>query len=168
MKKSNNIVFMNRPIAYRAWDGKKMIDVQTISWNAGGIIWHASGCQMGWAWINPEYKGWSESNPKPGEKDIYPVMQWTGFKDNEGKDIWEGDIVHLSYSRGHERDSSGDYYGEYQVVFKHGEWSAVPLNDYNDDTEYALWLETSDYAIKRGVKCLVVGNVFQNPESLES
>lgn len=151
MTKTTKPQFTVRPTAYRAWDGRKMVDVQTLCWNAGGAIWYGAGNQMGWAWINPEYKAWTADNPKPGEGDIYPVMQWTGLKTKEGKDVWEGDIVKAR---------------ENWLVSIHEDprWH-IGIVNYNGN---AFQIDSESQRYVTFEDCEVIGNVFQNTELLET
>ena len=76
------------------------------------------------------------------------IMQSTGLKDKNGKEIFEGDIVKMSK----------DVYSEptyYEVVRHRG--GAYRLESKQHGCE--LWLRHTD--------CEVVGNVYENPELLE-
>ena len=76
------------------------------------------------------------------------LMQSTGLKDNNGKEIFEGDIVKMT------KDVySGPTY--YEVVRHRG--GAYRLESKQHGCE--LWLRHTD--------CEVVGNVCENPELLE-
>lgn len=101
----------------------------------------------------------------------YIVQQSTDIKDHNNKEIYEGDIIDLTYSIGHERDSSQDYYGEYSVEFKNGEWKLIKTKIYDEDdynNELSLWSEASDYQKKMGMETFeIIGNIFEDSELLE-
>ena len=94
-------------------------------------------------------------NGLPDDRDIYcydfdeiVLMQSTGFKDKNGKEIFEGDIVKMSK----------DVYSEptyYEVVRHYG--GAYRLESKQHGCE--LWL--------RHTNCEVVGNIYENRELLE-
>lgn len=76
------------------------------------------------------------------------LMQSTGLKDKNGKEIFEGDIVKMSK----------DVYSEpiyYEVVRHSG--GAYRLESKQHGCE--LWLRHTD--------CEVVGNIYENPDLLE-
>ena len=94
-------------------------------------------------------------NGLPDDRFIYcyktdeiELMQTTGLKDKNGKEIFEGDIVKMSK----------DVYSEptyYEVVRHRG--GAYRLESKQHGCE--LWL--------RHTVCEVVGNIYENPELLE-
>lgn len=92
-------------------------------------------------WIEEE-KDWLHFD------DYECIMQSTGLKDKNGKEIFEGDIVKMAK----------DVYSEptyYKVVRHRG--GAYRLESKQHGCE--LWLRHTD--------CEVVGNIYENPELLE-
>lgn len=74
----------------------------------------------------------------------WEIMQWTGLKDNAGKEIYEGDIIDY-----------GDMYGEKEISFLGGSFGV--LNRSKEGTSFG------SYKIDDGY---VIGNVHEHPELL--
>ena len=76
------------------------------------------------------------------------VMQYTGLKDKEGRDIYEGDILNSPLTQN-------------AVTFEDGTfiWCGEPLGwDLNGDDNPVV-LNTNEWAT-------VIGNIYENPELL--
>ena len=120
---------MNREFEFRAWltEYNKMVNI--YSWN-----------------ILQEYFMCSEYDSE-FYLDETPIMQYTGLKDKNGKEIYEGDILFESF---------GEKY--YKVVFENGSFKAEFEGDFEEHS-----FDLID-VVAQG--CEVVGNIYENPELL--
>ena len=76
------------------------------------------------------------------------LMQYTGLKDKNNKEIYEGDILFESF---------GERY--YKVVFENGGFRAEFKGDFEEHS-----LDLID-VVAQG--CEIVGNIYENPELME-
>ncbi|MFR7230286.1 YopX family protein [Streptococcus pneumoniae] len=104
-------------------------------------------------------------NGLPDDRDIYcydfdeiELMQSTGLKDKNGKEIFEGDIVRTTRFLGRADEIGGfyEYDKEFIGIVKQLEGSWVI--DTGSDA-VCLWTEIEENEI--------IGNVYENPELLE-
>lgn len=103
-----------REIKFRSWDGERMHKAFGLSHNP--VFW------------------WEEHYD-------YPLMQYTGLKDKNGVEIYEGDILRFHIP------TSFDY----QITWSDQEarWYTGPLNPAYSEKE-------------------VIGNIYENPDLLEA
>lgn len=93
-----------------------------------------------------ETDGWYEVNQST-------ICQCTGLKDKNGKLIWENDIV---------RDKHGNFYKAFwQDNYYQFSWICVKSDVFSIGAKWYLWSFKS-FEIE------VIGNIFDNPELLES
>lgn len=78
------------------------------------------------------------------DKTDYILMQYTGLKDANGKEIYEGDVVKIENYK-------------YVIDYQDGSFGATWLQD--DSVWYSC--ATSFFEER---ECVVIGNIYKNPE----
>lgn len=86
-----------------------------------------------------------------GKNENYEIMQYTGLKDKNGKEIYEGDIIKI-YAKGLGGEAIGKIvYDEYDLAFE--------LRNEVEELSECLWYAEQQIE--------VIGNIYDNPELLE-
>ena len=86
-----------------------------------------------------------------------PIMQFTGLKDKNGKEIWEGDIAKITQSR---TDFLGEVTDLATMVWKEDEARFSFAFDENT--------VISSKQMNQILRVEVIGNIYENPEFLEN
>ncbi|KAF6564516.1 hypothetical protein G9G63_10260 [Paenibacillus sp. EKM202P] len=133
---------MSRPIKFRAWD----VFVKEMDYEVT---------------IDPEGKV-AAFNPLDGQyvrgfsDDEKVIMQYTGLKDRNGKEIYEGDVIPPDYAL-RQNEVAIICYDSNQARFK-----AVPLSLYKANAGNGGW---TGFEVTR--HCSIIGNIYENPSLLE-
>lgn len=136
-----------REIKFRMWDDKYKVmvdDTYEMFW------YYTDGCGHSIA----ETIGFYETQ-KVNKRKRFHLMQFTGIKDYDGKDIYEGDILENNITRR-------------VVIWANDGWFVIDIEEYLQDSRESIdtWPECQD---RLGIRPLgrVAGNVYENPELLE-
>ncbi|PEW66983.1 hypothetical protein CN448_18815 [Bacillus cereus] len=117
-------------IKFRAWDGDRMQNVLTL-----GL-----------------FEGFVSTNKLHSDIEDFKLMQYTGLKDKNGKEIYEGDIV--------SRHDGGIHFQEEALaehVVKWGNFGWLPF-EIGEGYQKCVYGEIYEF--------IVIGNIYENPELL--
>lgn len=122
--------YMNREIKFRAWDKqlKEMFDVESINFNEDIV------------YVNSRSRNHIETQRRVSD-DICTLMQYTGLKDKNGKEIYEGDIVEVEAVR---------------MIVEFG--TARFIGRYGNGLDY--------HALHTLIDLKIIGNIYENKEQI--
>lgn len=141
---------MNREIKFRAWDGKKMIDNYCfLNKNKGNHFFAEDENEFG---------------------NIIAVMQYTGLKDKNGKEIYEGDIYRSEFSIDDEKGIDEIIYFVC-IFFKPLAafcWISIDEYNLNQDGECLEGTEEYPFTLNKDEmkNILIIDNAYENKKSL--
>lgn len=143
-----------RDIKFRAWDGDGMYTQDTQGEEFIFDVYD-DGLRLS---VQEQYfetgSGEAYEMWRYVEKENAVFMQYTGLKDKNGVEIYEGDVLTLP-----ERISRGDGFYDDELVMVEFEWAEFVVKNGNDK-----WLLSEVWAY---FDSEVSGNIYENPELLE-
>lgn len=142
---------MNREIKFRAWDKswKRMFDNDIMVTSGHELVRFAKR-------MKPNFPGLSDAHgglllPTDDENMIF--MQFTGIKDKNGIDVYEGDIY---------RNLDNGLIGKLQILVGVGGLYVI-CTEYKDGRIY----NNHPFAEHDTTNFEVIGNIYENPELIE-
>lgn len=144
-----------RKIKFRAWDETKklMLTVTDIAWDyrdgkglAEIMCINPSGCEYDPFEYRPEH---------------VKLLQFTGLKDCNGVEIYEGDIIHSGDSKKLLLKGHRGY-----VVFEDASFT-VERRQHKVPYNHDKYLPYLDWPSESFEQCKIIGNVYENPELLK-
>ena len=129
-----------REIKFRVWTGSLM--EYRVVVGQFGAFYVAGLDPMDSASLSPANTIYSKETP---------VMQYTGLKDKNGKEIWEGDILKIPDGW------SGDYHQKERL-------QVVSYEVVDGSQDAGFWISLPDG--EGWSKCEVVGNIYENTDLL--
>jgi len=148
----------NREIKFLAWDklGKRMCHLISISYSSYNLEEKNDKCEIFWENGMFNESVWREANE-------VILLQFTGFKDKNGKDIYEGDICKWEEMSGIiELEKKGF------VRFDGGRFEVGNHNGYGGSwDDLGILLQSYWNNKKEHDTFEVIGNIYENKELLE-
>jgi uncharacterized phage protein (TIGR01671 family) len=92
----------------------------------------------------------------PDDRYDYKLMQYTGLKDRNGQEVFEGDVIKMiALHNDHHQKGAVDYAS---IYFSHGQF-CIALDGYK--------IGTPLFNVKLSSSVEVIGNIHENPELLK-
>ena len=131
-----------REIKFRAWD-KKLKALRYFTNPKDGLLYQDGEMIVSSGWDSYDMPTFDEP-----DNDRYILMQYTGLKDKNGKEIYEGDIIQWAE----------EHHGKREVI----RWS-------NEESAWVCYNPTDCGSWLSGISDIgkVIGSIHENPELLE-
>ena len=134
-----------REIKFRVWDGSTMWNPETLTGDNNNTILKFYNPQKGIGWGLFDYK----YDYRIASGEYNNLMQYTGLKDKNGKEIYEGDIL-KAYGKEITRFVVSFSNASFILYHQFGRWGLL-----------ARLFELDDMPAE------IIGNIHENPELLD-
>jgi uncharacterized phage protein (TIGR01671 family) len=141
-----------REIKFRAWDKEEKRMVGNVERAYDGM---SEDCKNG------EYYGFISCFDDFLLEEQFEVMQYTGLKDKNGKEIYEGDIVKFEDWFSDAKFTALIEFGNPNGTYTWG-WQLHHISGNKPNMDILLWIDMD------GAGAEVIGNIYENPELVES
>ncbi len=144
-----------RELKFRAYDKHKKLMIYDLDQSLGEIYNLSPG-----DWIHPLIWKIGQLNDS--------LMQYTGLKDKNGKEIYEGDIVKIKAYVYNDAVFIGEVkYGQHTLFNERGYCGVETLGFYVTDNDSTYFISPAD-ELTMFCEMEVIGNIWENPELLEN
>ncbi len=155
-----------RDIKFRAWSNKSEISgiPKGMYFNCGISF---SDCGMSIEFERPMIysDNWQPSHPAH----FFKIMQYTGLKDKNGKEIYEGDIITYRITRMPMGYAEHEDFKGFVEYINGAFWTGFEIdhgNQWNQGSGNTLLKDVvSDFKPEK-YSCEIIGNIYENPEIL--
>jgi uncharacterized phage protein (TIGR01671 family) len=143
----------NRQLKFRIWDKQNNIFI---------YVWDASHKRLAISLNGLVYSGMYDDVLPEND---YTIQQYTGLKDRDGKDIYEGDIIEHTFSKTTDDETSIHFGSKLNgSVSFCNHLCAYILTIISDDRHNGDTFQLMNHAPSKKI----IGNVFENPELIKT
>jgi uncharacterized phage protein (TIGR01671 family) len=139
-----------REIKFRAWNNSSK-EMEYFTSHKMGLQYRCGEFEVSSGWDSYGNPTYNEDNNNKHE-----IMEYTGLKDKNGKEIYEGDIVRFYFSADTGINGEGATEIIDSVTFENGCFYFM---------NHKVW--KGAYAWRYNEYCEVIGNIHENPELLK-